>query len=200
VAKFWKFWQRKEKAPTPPTGQTLPDIVRGMQHAANTAQQMLQQHWRDTLDQHFDDKGMPVIETFHLPSGHVLDVATIAMVSPKGLNLETLEIEMSVRIDQADTKTHKSASLEDTAHTRTSFRCSLAPVKDRASREMNAINVKMVFKVGDPPEAVARVIEEFTSLINPKKESPPALPAAPSPPESPPSEPEPPAPSSAAPA
>jgi DNA-binding protein Fis len=171
--KFWTFRKKKESAP-PVDGQTLPDIVRGMQHAVNTAQQILQQHWRDTLDPYFDDAtGEPVTQKYKLPSGHVIEMPLIALVQPQGLALDHMEIEMSVRIDQTEVKPHRSASQEETHQHRTSFKCSFAPVKNKEDRALNSVMVKMIFKAGDPPEAVARLIEEFTNTTMPRADSGP---------------------------
>lgn len=188
MGKFWPFWKKREPTPPPVSSQTLPDIVRGMQHAVNTAQQILQQHWRDTLDPFFDDEtGECVTQKYKLPSGHVIDMPLIALVQPQGLALDHMEIEMSVRIDQTEVKPHRSATQEETHQHRTSFQCSFAPVKDKADRSMNAVIVKMIFKAGDPPEAVSRLIEEFTNATKPRKPDAPA-------PDATPPEPEPPAP------
>ena len=196
-SRFWEFFKKKKQPdgtssggpPGDSAGQTLPDIVRGMQHAVNTAQQILQQHWRDTLDPYFDDvTGEPVTEKYKLPSGHVIEMPLVALVQPQGLALDQMEIEMSVRIDQTEVKPHRSASQEETNQHRTSFRCSFAPVKDKADRAMNSVMVKMIFKAGDPPEAVARLIEEFTNAVAPRKSSegaPSPEPETPEPPVAP---------------
>jgi DNA-binding protein Fis len=198
--KFWQFWKKKNgDSPDPASAvgssQTLADIVRGMQHAVNTAQQILQQHWRDTLDPYFDDAtGEPVTEKYKLPSGHIIEMPLIALVQPQGLALDHMEIEMSVRIDQAEVKPHRSVSEPESSLHRTSFKCSIAPSKNKEDRAMNAVMVKMVFKSGDPPEAVARLIEEFTNSVTPRKEpgssapeplAPPPVPPPALPPASP---------------
>lgn len=183
----WKFWQKKkEKAlPPPPSAQTLADIVRGMQHAVNTAQSILQQHWRDTLDPYFDDAtGKPITEKYLLPSGQLIEMPLIALVSPAGLALDHMEIEMAVRIDSAEVKPHRSASQEETGQHRSSFHCSFAPLKNGEDRSMNSVMVKMVFKAGDAPEGVARLIEEFTNSVIPKAQGPQAIESSePTPPE-----------------
>jgi hypothetical protein len=161
-----------------------------MQHAVNTAQSILQQHWRDTLDPYFDDEtGKPITEKYLLPSGQLIEMPLIALVSPAGLVLDHMEIEMAVRIDAAEVKPHRSASQEETAQHRTSLRCSFAPLKKGEDRSMNSVMVKMIFKAGDAPEGVARLIEEFTNAVVPKSQGPqstepePSTPEAPVPPE-----------------
>jgi hypothetical protein len=188
----WKFWEKKKvSAPVPgqpPDNQTLADIVRGMQHAVNTAQGILQQHWRDTLDPYFDDEtGKPITEKYLLPSGQLIEMPLIALVSPAGLVLDHMEIEMAVRIDASEVKPHRSASQEETAHHRTSLKCSFAPIKKGEDRSMNSVLVKMVFKAGDAPEGVARLIEEFTNSVVSKKSGPESsgTPDAPEAPEAP---------------
>lgn len=195
MSSSWKFWEKKGKPPAPapgdpPSSQTLADIVRGMQHAVNTAQSILQQHWRDTLDPYFDDEtGKPITEKYLLPSGQLIEMPLIALVSPAGLVLDHMEIEMAVRIDASEVKPHRSASQEETAHHRTSLQCSFAPLKKGEDRSMNSVLVKMVFKAGDAPEGVSRLIEEFTNAVVPRKVgpesegTPPADPEAPIPPE-----------------
>ena len=173
------FWPWKKKGSTPPSvsSQTLADIARGMQHAVNSTQELVEQHYTQVIDRYFDeDKAeegkapglYPKVVTFKLPDGHIMTVPMIALVRPEGLMLKEMEVRMTVRIDQAKVKPH-AAHGEHSELTRTSFECSFAPQAKNGDRSSNTIDITMKFVSGDPPEGVARVIEQYANTALPSK-------------------------------
>ncbi len=109
--------------------------------------------------------------------------------------LKEMEVRMTVRIDQAKVKPH-AAHGQHTSVTRTSFECSFAPSVKDGGRHSNVVDITMKFVAGDPPEGVARVIEQYANTALPSRREPPAPqgpePTSPSPgPPSAPSETEP---------
>lgn len=181
----WWPWKKKDDTPPQASAQTLADIARGMQHAVNSTQELVEQHYAQVIERYFqeDKEGdpggaglYPKIVTFKLPSGHVMTVPMIALVRPEGLMLKEMEVRMTVRIDQAKVKPHAHKG-EPTHVTRTSFECSFAPRAREDGRSSNAVDITMKFVSGDPPEGVARVIEQYANSALPSKRALPDSPA-----------------------
>jgi hypothetical protein len=149
--------------------QTLSDVARGMQHAVNSVQEILERHYIKMLSRYFDEKGNPVMAHFNITPADAIEVPLITLVSPKGLFLEEVTVDMSVRIDETQVKSEKDR--EDKPPTvRTSFMVSFAQDRGKESpRRGNVIDITMKFKAGDPPEGVSRIIDGFINRIVQKK-------------------------------
>lgn len=153
---------------------TLSDIARGMQHAVNTAQEIIEQHYMRLFARYFDKNGEPLMVTFNLTPEHVVNAPLVALIQPNALALEELTIEMAVEIDQTTVKKVPTPA-KDIDLDRTSFAVSFASGKrtsagqttggEASTREDNVIDVMMKFKRGDPPEGVARVLDEFYKAV-----------------------------------
>jgi hypothetical protein len=180
---WWPFGGDEEDDPAKPkpkpkppkvSDHTLPDIARGMQHAVNSTQLLVEQHYVRMLERYFDPKtGKAYTKRIPLPDGaHFLDVALIALIPPHGLKLDEMTVDMAVRIDQSVRK-KAAPEEEETDITRTSFEVSFAPRasergSSRSASEGSAIDIHMKFVAGDPPEGVARVMEYYTNMLVPR--------------------------------
>jgi hypothetical protein len=170
---------RKKKDEKPPASNTLPDFVRGIQHAVNTATLMFEQNAEAFLDRHLKDDGSPEVQIVKVPnSTYVLVVPTMATSRPPDMILDEMEVRMVVRIDKTEVKHGHPHGDPDV--TRCSFQVSLAAGK-AGDKSSNEIDLLMKFKRGDPPEGVSRIIEHFVNSITPVQ-PPPASPADPAPP------------------
>jgi hypothetical protein len=155
---------------------TLSDIARGMQHAVNTTQEIIEQHYIRLLDRYFDENGNPLMAVFNLTPDHVVQAPLISLVPPSALALEELTIEMSVEIRGASVKPVDTIS-KNLDLTRTSFSVAFAsgsrqPVAhseenadEPKNNNGNVIGITMKFKRGDTPEGVARVLDEFNKTV-----------------------------------
>lgn len=172
---FWKniFGGDKKDEPASASPQTLADIARGMQHAVNSTQVVVERHFLRMFDRYFDDDGKAKIQRFDLPDGTFMEVPLIALVKRDGLGLEEMEIEMSVRIDHLEGKSAEPKG-EPADVTRTSFQCSFTAAKAaNGENHQNVVDISMRFKRGDPPEGVARLVEYYANLALPKKSQKP---------------------------
>ncbi len=174
-------WRKKKDDAKPPSANTLPDFVRGIQHAVNTATLMFEQNAEAFLDRHLKDDGSPETQTVKIPnSKYVLVVPTMTTSRPPDMILEEMEVRMVVRIDKTEVKHGHPHGDPDV--TRCSFSVSLAAGKP-GDKSSNEIDLVMKFKRGDPPEGVARVLEHFMNAITPVEPPPaPPAPASPAPP------------------
>lgn len=159
------FSKKKDGIQEPKGSHTLPDFVRGIQHAVNSATLMAEKNSAGFLDRHFEEDGSPKIEIVKIPGTKLcLVVPTITTAHPPNMRLEEMEVRMAVRFDQTEIK---PAHPNDTEITRTSF--SVALCGDHPDdRKSNVIDLVMKFKRGDPPEGVARVMAEFVNTVKPQ--------------------------------
>ena len=88
-------------------GLTLDDITRGMQHAASAANRMLAQQYTVLLDQFFDadENGTLVAREVELAldAQHRLALPLVSLAVPRGLALDEMTVNMTVRSDIAET-------------------------------------------------------------------------------------------------
>lgn len=159
--------------PPPPRGLALDEIARGMQHAAAAANQLLAQQYMSILDTFFDsdDAGLlsPRAVELALDAEHTMPVPLVSLVTPRGLALEKMVVHLTVRGDFAE------AIQTDTGEHRAHFHVTLAPPSKRAAsdgqtahRDTEHIDVEMHFAALTPPEAIMRVIDEYTHRLVPR--------------------------------
>lgn len=77
----------------------LADLARGLQYVVNEAAMAAHLHLGKTLDLFFDKSGLPIYREVQLPDGRVVDVPLIALTPPANLMLDTMEVELAVRIN-----------------------------------------------------------------------------------------------------
>jgi hypothetical protein len=150
-------------------GLTLDDITRGMQHAAASANQMLAQQYTALLDQFFDadDSGTLVAREVELAldSQHRLALPLVSLAMPRGLALEEMTVNMTVRSDIAETLPAQGGGAGGVGR----FYVSLAPHSKRdTGRDSEHIDIEMKFTALQPPEAVMRLIDEYTNRLVPR--------------------------------
>lgn len=158
--------------PTPPRGLALDEIARGMQHAAASANQLLAQQYTRVLDTFFDsnDDGLLTARTVdvELDAEHTMPVPLVALATPRGLALEKMVVHLTVRGDFAE------AMPIDGGDHRARFHVTLAPPSKRAGeaaardRDTEHIDIEMHFAALDPPDAIMRVIDEYTHRLIPR--------------------------------
>ncbi|GCB05896.1 hypothetical protein PSUB009319_35270 [Ralstonia sp. SET104] len=154
-------------------GLTLDDITRGMQHAAASANQMLAQQYTALLDQFFDadDSGTLVAREVELAldSQHRLALPLVSLAMPRGLALEEMTVNMTVRSDIAETLPAHGEGTGGVGR----FYVSLAPHSKRdTGRDSEHIDIEMKFTALPPPEAVMRLIDEYTNRLVPRPVQP----------------------------
>lgn len=159
---LFSSWRKKPEEKQK-SSHTLPDFVRGIQHAVNTATLMCEQNIEGYLDRHLRQDGTPEIQVVKIPnSKHVLLVPTMTVSRPPDMILDEMEVRMCVRVDKTEVKEGHPAG--DPNVTRSSFHVSLASGK---STEKSDIDIVMKFKRGDAPEGVSRIMEQFVNSITP---------------------------------
>ncbi len=167
-----KLFAKKNKNPL--TSQQLTDITRGMHHAASSTMSMVAQQYIYMLEQFFDKQDDGSLRAkmvrVDINDKHFMLVPLISLVAPKGLTLKEMNVEMSVRMEEADIKkaTH---DIDESDATRSSFKVNLAP-KPKGDHEVtrrpsDIIDISLSFASNEPPEGVMRIIDQYTNLIDP---------------------------------
>ncbi len=154
--------------------QTFTDILKGMQHAVNTAQQTLQEHQFMIMQQYFDTvTGAPHMMFIVLPDGRKVEFPQISLIPQSLLGIEELEMSFSVAVARSEVKTfiNKSEDSLPPETSRSSFLVTFArrravPAdggakvnKDKEDNISNSdtIDVKIKFKSIPLPEGAARI-------------------------------------------
>ncbi|PVY72165.1 DUF2589 domain-containing protein [Pectobacterium versatile] len=155
---------------TPSNAMTLADIARGMQHAATAANQFIAHQYQKTLDPFFERNAngtlIPKTVTIQLDSKHHVELPLVALSTPRGLMLEKMKVQMTVRADAAG-KDEIAPPLDD--YNISNFHVTMSPSgKKKKGRNSQHVDIEMQFTALDPPESIMRLIDEYTNLILPK--------------------------------
>ena len=175
------FSARKE----PMSASDLSHITRGLQQAAAATQNLIAQQYIKLFDQFFDydidELGTPMkakMVEVQLDEQHSMSVPLIALVAPKGLMLEAMKVDLSVRMHGTEQE-KASHDLENGELQSERFFVTFCKEKRAANdRDPDEVQISMEFKACEPPEGIQRLIEEYTNLISPLRHAPPSAPQA----------------------
>jgi len=152
----------------------LSSITRGLQQAAAATQHLVAQQYIKLFDQFFDydidDLGTPMkakMVDVALDEQHTLRVPLVTLVAPRGLALEAMKVDLSVRM-HATEQQKASHALENGELDCAQFFVTFGGDKnDHHPRKTDEMHISMEFRACDPPESIHRMIEEYTQLISP---------------------------------
>lgn len=149
---------------------TLADIAQGMQHAATAANQFIAHQYQQTLDPFFERNAngtlIPKTVAIQLDAQHHIELPLVALSTPRGLMLEKMKVQMTVRAD-AVSKEEITPSLND--YNISNFHVSMSPSgKNKKGRNSQHVDIEMQFTALPPPESILRLIDEYTNLILPQ--------------------------------
>lgn len=170
-----------EKKTAPMTSIDLREITRGLQEAASAANSLIAQQYIDLFDRFFDcnheDLGAPMtakMVEIAMDEQHLMRVPLFTLVSPKGLALERMQVDLSVRVKGTEARQAlKAADESSTAR----FKVTIGSQSRQGdSRDPDEVQIRMQFQASEPPEALNRLIEEYTNLIVPVRIPAPTTP------------------------
>jgi Protein of unknown function (DUF2589) len=173
------FSRKKE----PMSACELSNITRGLHQAAAATQNLIAQQYIKLFDQFFDydpqDLETPMIAKMvevGLDDHHTMNIPLIALVAPRGLGLESMKVDLSVKMHGTELE-KASHELENGELHRERFFVTFGTDKRQGQdRDPDEVTISMEFKACEPPEAIHRLIEEYTNLISPIRAALPALP------------------------
>lgn len=162
-----------DAAPPPPGGipgtpVSLEDITRGMQYAATAANELIAQQYMKALDPFFepaeDGSLIPRTVQLALDENHYFDLPLVALSTPRGLMLEKMKVNLTIRTEGMQTPSRQSGENEFGR-----FHVSLSPSSDsKGGRDSRHVDVEMQFTALEPPESVMRLIDEYTNKVIPR--------------------------------
>jgi hypothetical protein len=147
------------------SNSSLSDVVRGIQHAVNTAVESTEKHYITTMQKFFDKKDgeevyKPKMIEMEVAEGQTMKIPLISLMAQNGLMLEEMKVNMTIQVKSTEVKTNNNIN-------RTSFSVVAAPNEHKITKG-NMVQVEMKFKAGDSPEGVERIAETLTNLIETK--------------------------------
>lgn len=160
-------------------GLGLDDITRGLQHAASSANDLLAQQYMRMLEQFFDwDEHTSTMRAksvlVEMGNGHQMHVPLVTLSTPRGLFLEKMIVHLTVRNDGAQSVLVHDKHTEAKKHS-ANFSVSMAPRKRTGeTRDSSMVDMELHFSSQSPPEAVMRIIDEYTNQILPQAKAAPA--------------------------
>ncbi|WP_418991499.1 DUF2589 domain-containing protein [Alistipes sp.] len=165
------FWRKQNSEP-----QTFTDLIRGLQHAVNSAMEMIETRNIELLGRYFDPAGRPFSRRLNIDSQTSIDIPLISIVNPSSINIKEVEMDFTVQIAAAEIKRKEPQPGfqlgNDTADfcnglQRSSFEVNFAGGKDHTQ-----MHVKLKFESNPIPEGLSRIIDEYDKTILPA-ETPP---------------------------
>lgn len=171
------FFKRKNQNHITP--QFLDTLIKGLNYVANCAGDMALSHYQNLISQYFDrleDGSFQAKQAdIRLDDEHIISMPWIAVSDGKGLYLEEMEVDFSVKVtgvSQTD-ETDFAADLSQALQNRPDcprLEVTIGPsATENGSRPKDVIDFKVKFKSQDAPEAVMRVIDKFNATIHPTK-------------------------------
>ncbi len=163
----------------PMTGSDLSHITRGLHEAAAATNQLIAQQYIKLFNQFFDsdadDPTAPMrakMVEVALDDEHTMQIPMIALVTPRGLSLEAMNVDLSVRIKASEIEQAQREVENGEAHFER-FSVTLgADKRNSQDRDPNEVQISLKFEAREPPEALNRLIEEYTQLISPIRTRP----------------------------
>ncbi|WCP70252.1 DUF2589 domain-containing protein (plasmid) [Vibrio tubiashii] len=159
----------------PVSPQYLDGIVRGLNYVANCASDMSLSHYQNLIEQYFDyDETAsiftPKVVRLQLDPEHEITMPLIAVTDAKGLYLDELEVDFSVRVTGIDPRKMQDGLQQDCPQ----LVVDIAPRQRDASagRDKDVIDFKVKFKSSEAPECVMKVIDKYNTQITPQQMSP----------------------------
>jgi hypothetical protein len=149
--------------------QSLSEITRGLQHAAQTTLSLVAEQFITMMEQFFEplEDGTLQAKTVRVQiseTSYVM-VPLVALVTPRGVTLETMRVNLSVRLEEAESMPGTSF-LDATEQKRTSFIVAMVPRgKTGDQRSSDTFDVELEFKAQEPPELIMRLIDMFTNTV-----------------------------------
>lgn len=151
----------------------LCDITRGLQEAASATTSLIAQQYIKLFDQFFDYDpealGTPMkakMVEVAVDERHSLKIPLIALVAPRGLALERMQVDMSVKIQNTRPAPDRCP---EGSHQRFFVKVGQQTRRQGETRDPDEVQIRMQFHACEPPEALNRLIEEYTHLISPSR-------------------------------
>ncbi len=136
------------------------DILRGIQHAVNAAQDMLQAQQLQSLQKFWDENnGKPVSKTVMVQDGE-LSIPLVSLLPHNHLEMDDIEIKFCAKIEDLDNMVAAGVNSNDISAT--DLKLALDDIKPGKDDTMQ---ITIRFKAQDSTEGLSRLIDEYNKHI-----------------------------------
>lgn len=134
------------------------DVLRGIQHAVNSTQEMLQVQQLNMLTKFWkSDSGEPVTQKFKV-GGKEIEVPLMALVPHSHLEMEDIEISFKTKIGNIAAKTESGPNESFLSQPHTDLQMELESVK---ASDSDVVDIRIRFKHREMSEGLARLNDEY---------------------------------------
>lgn len=145
------------KKKIPNEAYSFDDIIKGLQHAVNSAQDMLTAQHLDSLSAFFDEDGSPVAQVIKTDEG-TITVPLLALVPQNTLAIDEIKLDFVTRIKNI---THGAVKVPNSSGQEiASAGLDLDFDSSAPPNEVDTVKVSLKFKVIPQTEALSRIIDE----------------------------------------
>ena len=147
----------------------LDGIVKGLNYVANCASAMSLSHYQNLIAQYFEydeenESYSPKTVRINIDDENEIIFPLVAVTDAKGLYLDELEVDFSVKVSGVDVDAFQDRLKDDYPR----LIVDVAPRSDHSKKRSNDIvDFKVKFKSSDAPESIMRVVDQFNSGISP---------------------------------
>ncbi len=136
------------------------DILRGIQHAVNAAQDMLQAQQLQSLQKFWDENnGKPVSKTIKVKDDE-LSIPLVALLPHNHLGMDDIEIKFCAKIEDMDHMVAVGVNSDDICAA--DLKLTLEGIKPGKDDTMQ---ITIRFKAQDSTEGLSRLIDEYNKHI-----------------------------------
>lgn len=140
----------------------LSDILKGLHHAVNSAQEMLQaQQVQNLLRFWQSDDGIPVSRKVKIGDKE-MDVPLMSLVPHSHLEMNDVEIKFKARVGEVASHSFADKLNAGNAMTHSDLQMEMDGIK---ATDDDVMEITIRFKSKETPEGVARLTDEYNKLI-----------------------------------
>jgi hypothetical protein len=140
--------------------QSFSDVIKGLQYAVNSAQEMMKEQHLRMLGNYFDSEGDAATRKIKTRSGKVMNVPLVTLVPHNSLSIDEIEISFTAKITDIVKNQHDEDPDVDVDHLGLNM-----DIVSSSVPKKSMMNVTVRFKSTVQPEGFSRIIDEHNKLL-----------------------------------
>lgn len=141
------------------TSYGFSELLKGLQEAVNSAQELLDVQQLNSFNKYFDEDGRALTKKIDPGTGKELTVPILSIIPQNTLVMEDVEMEFDAKLQAVNAKTVNGGLLNSSVD---NVEVELV-MNDK--NDTNLVHVKVKFKSTNLPEGLNRVIDECNKII-----------------------------------
>jgi hypothetical protein len=133
------------------------EVIKGLQHAVNCAQDMLQAHQIENLSKFWNKENNSPLSQKVMIGDRELEVPLVAMVPHNQLLMDEVEISFNAKVGGV-----LEDALKGNEQPHANLQMALEGVK---ATDSDVMHITIRFKSTDTSEGVARIVDEYNKMI-----------------------------------